>query len=213
MGKFTPIFESLSEAAIRGARHADMKLPQLTRNHSDQLDDWVRKIRDKDRFDDNPDTPTKPDVHRPGDGTPPIDRDRNPDWLNDRLDRTDLPFWRRRMAEGDQFNHQNYHRYSQSEVRTKDGKFLDSYNPGHEIVSRKNTQLDSVQPETAQKYINELLAKYGPGTKLADGRTLRGDQVLEVPVQNGTVPREIIEYANGKEPPVIIRDVLGNQYN
>ena len=37
MGKFKPIFESLSEAAVRGARHADVKLPQLAKNHADQL--------------------------------------------------------------------------------------------------------------------------------------------------------------------------------
>ncbi|WP_309129950.1 glycohydrolase toxin TNT-related protein, partial [Microbacterium sp.] len=66
---FKPIFDSLSEAALRGARHADAKLPQLARNHSDQLDDWVKKIRGEDRFDGKPDTPTKPDPHKPQDGT------------------------------------------------------------------------------------------------------------------------------------------------
>ncbi|WP_203136969.1 hypothetical protein [Microbacterium sp. JZ31] len=65
MGKFKPIFDSLSEAALRGARHADAKLPQLARNHGDQLDDWVRRVRGEDRFDDKPDTPTKPDTVEP----------------------------------------------------------------------------------------------------------------------------------------------------
>ena len=213
MGKFKPVFESLADAAIRGARHADLKLPQLTRNHSDQIDTFLRRTRGQDHFDDTPDTVPKPDTHKPGDSNPPIDPNRNPDWLNERLARTDLPFWRRRMAEGDQFNHQNHDRYPENEVRTKDGKYLDSYDPANEIVSRKHTQLDSVRPETAQNYIDECLAKYGPNTELADGRTLEGDAILEVPVQNGTVPPEIIAYANGKEPPVIIRDVLGNVYN
>ncbi|WP_309067888.1 hypothetical protein, partial [Microbacterium sp.] len=209
---FKPIFDSLSEAALRGARHADAKLPQLARNHSDQLDDWVKKIRGEDRFDGKPDTATRPDAHTPG-TPPPVDRTRNPDWLNERLDRTDLPYWRRRMAEGQQFNYQNHHRYPENEVRTADGKYVDSYDPPIAIVSRKNTQLDGVRPETAMRYLDEVLAKYAPSTRLADGRVLEGDPILEVPVQNGTVPQEIIDYANGLEPRVIIRDVLGNVYS
>ncbi|WP_309129953.1 hypothetical protein [Microbacterium sp.] len=65
MGTFKPIFESLSEAALRGARHADVKLPQLARNHSDQLDDWITRIRDEDRFDGRPDLADRPDAHAP----------------------------------------------------------------------------------------------------------------------------------------------------
>lgn len=59
MGKFKPIFESLSEAAVRGARHADVKLPQLAKNHADQLDDFVRRTRKQDKFTDKPDTPQR----------------------------------------------------------------------------------------------------------------------------------------------------------
>ncbi|WP_203136974.1 DNA/RNA non-specific endonuclease [Microbacterium sp. JZ31] len=62
MGKFKPIFDSLSEAALRGARHADAKLPQLARNHGDQLDDWVRRVRGEDRFDDKPDDASRTDA-------------------------------------------------------------------------------------------------------------------------------------------------------
>lgn len=69
MSKLKPIFESLHEAAVRGARRADLKLHQLADNHADQLDDWVKKIRDKDKFDDKPDAPKKPDAHKPGDGS------------------------------------------------------------------------------------------------------------------------------------------------
>ena len=50
MGKFKPVFESLADAAIRGARHADLKLPQLTRNHSDQIDTFLRRTRGQDHF-------------------------------------------------------------------------------------------------------------------------------------------------------------------
>jgi hypothetical protein len=214
MGRFRPVFDSLSEAALRGARHADVRLPELTRRHRDQIDDWVRRIRDEDRFDGAPDVPRDRTPPGRGDGAPPIDRSRNPDWLNERLDRSDLPYWRRRMAEGDQFNYQNHHRYPENEVRTGDGNRVDSYDPDRgEIVSRKHTQLDSVRPETAQRYIDEILAKYRPGGALADGRSLDGDPILEVPVQNGPVPQSIIDHANGLEPPVIIRDVLGTVYN
>ncbi|MFT3797984.1 hypothetical protein [Microbacterium sp.] len=146
-------------------------------------------------------------------GNPPIVRSLNPQWLNDRLDRKDLPFWRRRMAEGDQFNYQNRHRYPQNEVTLGNGKRLDSYLPGDEIVSRKNTQLDSVRPETAKSYIDEILSKYAPGTPISGGGELRGTPILEVPVQNGPVPQAIIDHANGKEPRVLIRDVLGTMYN
>ncbi|MFT4214740.1 MAG: hypothetical protein QM622_08190 [Microbacterium sp.] len=144
---------------------------------------------------------------------PPIDRSRNPQWLNDRLDRTDLPFWRRRMAEGDQFNYQNRHRYPQNEVTLGNGRRLDSYDPDIDIVSRKNTQFDSVRPETAKSYIDEILSKYPPGTPIKGGGKLEGDLVLEIPVQNRPVPQEIIDHANGKEPQVLIRDVLGTVYN
>jgi len=66
VGKFRPIFDSLSEAAVRGARHADVRLPELTRRHRDQIDDWVRRIRDEDRFDDAPDAPAAPGARTPG---------------------------------------------------------------------------------------------------------------------------------------------------
>lgn len=182
--------------------------------HGRQLGDMVRGLRSTQRR--NRDGAGDLDSTRfPGTSTnPPIDRSRNPQWLNERLDRTDLPFWRRRMAEGDQFNYQNHHRYPQNEVTLGNGKRVDSYDPDVEIVSRKNTQLDSVQPGTAMAYIDEVGRKYAPGTQIAGGGQLQGDLILEVPVQNsGSIPQSIIDHANGKEPPVIIRDVLGNVYN
>lgn len=192
---FRPIMRALDDAPVhlrqlRGAVDG-MKAKQI-RNRDG--------VTDIDKFD------------APG-GNPPIDRSRNPDWLNERLDRDDLPFWRRRMAEGDQFNYQNHHRYPQNEVTLGNGKRLDSYLPGEVIVSRKNTQLDNVRPETANSYIDELVNKYPPGTPIKGGGELEGDLVLEVPVQNGDVPQSVIDHANGKKPPVIIRDVLGNEYN
>lgn len=144
---------------------------------------------------------------------PPIDPARNPDWLNERLDRDDLEPWEQRVARGQEFNYQNHHRYPHNEVRLANGKRLDSYVPDKEIVSRKHTQLDSVKPETAKSYIDEILKKYPPGTPISGGGELRGDLILEVPVQGGSIPQLVIDHANGKEPQVIIRDVLGNEYN
>lgn len=85
MGKFKPVFESLADAAIRGARHADLKLPQLTRKHSDQIDTFLRRTRGQDHFDDTPDMAARPDVRKPGDSTlvprtETLDAEGNIDW-------------------------------------------------------------------------------------------------------------------------------------
>ncbi len=146
-------------------------------------------------------------------GNPPIDPDRNPDWLKERLSRDGLEPWEERVARGQEFNYQNHHRYPHNEVRLANGKRLDSYVPGELIVSGKYTQLGSIRPETAKSYIDEILRKYPPGMPIKGGGRIDGDLVLEVPVQDGHVPQVILDHANGKEPPVSIIDVLGNRYN
>lgn len=106
---------------------------------------------------------------------------------------------------------------------------LDSYNPHTgEIVSRKYTQLSEVSEETAIRYLKELSDKYAPGTKIADvpsnisganagifkenrGRTLRGQMILEVPVQAKAVPKRMIDYASLKG--IKIRDTNNHIYN
>ena len=184
---------------------------RIAKDLSDFVGDFGKKTRGGDAFDGKPDMPNAPDRPR----NPPIDRDKNPDWLNDRLDDPSLEYWRRRMVEGDQFNYQNHQRYPQNEVTLDNGKRLDSYRPGEEIVSRKNSQLDGNTPkvDTAKRYIDEVLNKYAPGTGIKGGGDLDGVPILEVPVQNGGVSQDIIDYANSKQPPVVIRDVLGNIYN
>ncbi|MEV8018421.1 hypothetical protein AB0O76_19195 [Streptomyces sp. NPDC086554] len=62
-------------------------------------------------------TPSQSSGSGKGSGAPP--------WLRDR--------WRK----GDQFNRDNWHRYPQNEITLENGKRLDSYRPGKEIVSRK----------------------------------------------------------------------------
>ena len=105
---------------------------------------------------------------------------------------------------------------------------LDSYNPHTgEIVSRKYTQLSEVSEETAIRYLKELLDKYAPGSIIADvpsnrtgvnkgifevnqGSDLKGEMILEVPVQKKSVPKSILKYAQDKK--IQIRDINGNVY-
>ena len=105
---------------------------------------------------------------------------------------------------------------------------LDSYNPHTgEIVSRKYTQLSEVSEETAIRYLKELSDKYAPGSIIADvpsnrtgvnkgifevnqGSDLKGEMILEVPVQKKSVPKSILKYARVKK--IQIRDINGNVY-
>jgi hypothetical protein len=97
---------------------------------------------------------------------------------------------------------------------------LDSYIPGEEIVSRKHTQLAEVNPSTAEEYLAEIDRKYAPGTPIADtpgnreklgeaeiGRGLDGRKILEVPVQNGPIPQDILDDAARRN--IRIRDEQG----
>ena len=106
---------------------------------------------------------------------------------------------------------------------------LDSYDPQTgEIVSRKYTQLSEVSEETAIRYLKELSDKYSPGSIIADvpsnktgsnekifelngDNVLRGQMILEVPVQHKAVPKEVINYANLKG--IKIRDTNNHIYN
>ena len=105
---------------------------------------------------------------------------------------------------------------------------LDSYVPGKEIVSRKYTQLSEVSEETAIRYLKELSDKYAPGSIIADvpsnrtglnkgifevnqGRDLKGQMILEVPVQAKAVPKRVIDYASLKG--IKIRDINNHIYN
>ncbi|GAB3634239.1 hypothetical protein GCM10027421_35930 [Microbacterium shaanxiense] len=153
-------------------------------------------------------------------------------------------FWR-----GEIFNIENHHRYPLNELHvTKPGSALggsgvpdahqpsynrvDSVVPGEQIVSRKNTQLAEVRPQTAQSYLNELKNKYDPDLRdvvVADtptnrrdlaaagfdpdniiGRPLAGDQVLEVPPQNSPPPASFLKAA--MERGIEVKDVKGTEW-
>ncbi|WP_260609245.1 PrsW family intramembrane metalloprotease [Streptomyces sp. WAC 01325] len=133
-----------------------------------------------------------------------------PQWLRDKWNK-----WR-------EFNQDNWPRYPANEVYLENGKYLDSYRPGKEIVSRKQTQISKIKPESFKDYLREIQQKYKAGTKIPDtpkaraeypqliGKPLKGKYYLEVPVQSAPVPEWALKEAANHG--VIIRDVQGFVY-
>ena len=135
------------------------------------------------------------------------------------------PEWLTRVIEGNRFNETQRKVYPVNELYIKrpNGRYviLDSYNPiTGEIVSRKFSQLANVKPETAISYLRELAVKYPSGSTIADVRTtpktlkgavLSGTQILEVPVQERSIPGSIL--AEARKLGILIRDVAGKVYN
>jgi len=120
------------------------------------------------------------------------------------------PAWLARLDAGNAFNAERSTAYPFNEVYIESPKGagytrLDSYNPSAgEIVSRKFTQLSDVQGQTALNYINEIPAKYPVNGTIANvpssgelvGARLRGQYILEVPVQVNPVPQSVLDAAN-----------------
>ncbi len=136
-----------------------------------------------------------------------------------------LPVWLQRMKDGNDFNRSQAAKYPHNElyIDSPDGSGrytrLDSYNPlSGDIVSRKHTQLSSVNESSAINYINEAVKKYPPGAIIASvpssgslgGMTLQGKLILEVPPQQRPIPKSILEHAASRN--VIIRDSNGRIY-
>jgi len=125
--------------------------------------------------------------------------------------------------EGMKFNLAQAHRFEANEITLGNGKRLDSYTHEMAIVSRKNSQLADLEPSTAIQYLREHLTKYSPGEIISDtararehfphliGEELKGERVLEVPVQTRPVPPEILQYASDVK--VSIHDITGKIYN
>jgi len=137
-----------------------------------------------------------------------------PDWLKERWEA------------GNNFNKENRPRYPYNEVELEakevGGKkyVVDSYAPNKEIVSRKFTQLSEVQEKTAKSYLNEITKKYSSGSKISNGTfnpnalkggRLKGELILEIPVQNKPIPQTILDEATKNR--IIIRDIKGKVYN
>jgi hypothetical protein len=133
--------------------------------------------------------------------------------------------WREVVADwraGVAFNRAQWWRFDANEITLGNRKRLDSYVPGEEIVSRKQSQLADLEPATAREYLNEIIKKYPVGEVIKDtakarrdyphlvGEEISGKTYLEVPVQNRPVPEIILQHANAKE--IIIRDVTRHVY-
>jgi hypothetical protein len=128
-----------------------------------------------------------------------------------------------RMQQGNDFDSAQRGVYTADQLRLENGRFLDSYTPGAEIVSRKHTQLAEISPAQAEKHVNEILDKYAPGNTISDtpannarypelvGQQLAGEMVLEVPIQDAPVPPEFGDWA--ARMGVTIRDFNGQILN
>ncbi|AXP81953.1 hypothetical protein CJ739_2888 [Mariniflexile rhizosphaerae] len=93
---------------------------------------------------------------------------------------------------GHDFNEKARDVYKYNEVTLKNGKRLDSYMPGQEIISRKATTLVDIKPATFKSYLQELITKYPKGAEINapkfkgffDNKVLDGDYFLEIPLSN-----------------------------
>jgi len=99
--------------------------------------------------------------------------------------------WLSNVRRGQRFNRTRQRAYDYKEIYLENGKILNSYVPGTQIVSRKATDLDNIKPETFERYVKEIDQKYAPGTKIRsnkypelDGTELSGRKILEVPDSN-----------------------------
>lgn len=115
------------------------------------------------------------------------------------------------MARGNEFNRKaeknNWYQYN--EVHLENGKRLDSYDAVKgEIVSRKATDLESIELSTFESYLKEMKNKYSAGIKIRsdkyknqlDGKVLKGRQILEIPESNKNFDKiqEYIDLAKNK---------------
>mgnify|MGYP000984198675 CR=1 FL=1 len=106
--------------------------------------------------------------------------------------------------------------------------FADHLAEGTSIVEFEVRKEVKVGEKTAIGYLKELSEKYSPGSVIADvpsnrvganagifeengGKTLRGQMILEVPVQKEPVPEKVLDYAN--EHRIKIRDTNNKIYN
>ncbi|MDR7002893.1 hypothetical protein [Neobacillus niacini] len=77
-----------------------------------------------------------------------------------------------------------------------------------------------MQEKTAKSYLNEIIKKYPLGSKISTGTfnpnilkegRLKGELILEVPVQNKPIPQIVLDEATKNR--IIIRDINRNIYN
>jgi hypothetical protein len=136
---------------------------------------------------------------------------RRPQWLDD-------------VERGTNFEKAHAFDYPHREVYIErpGGRYyrLDAYDPfSGEIVSWKNTNFSQISERTAIDYLDELARKYPPNARIAKvpssgplaGQRLRGQMILEVPLQTRPIPKAVLDHAKAKR--IVIRDVYGNVYS
>jgi hypothetical protein len=135
------------------------------------------------------------------------------------------PEWLVRLQQGNEFNRAHSFDYPYRELYIEDPRATDGYvkvdaydDVKQEIISRKNTQFANIDVDTGRAYVRELVAKYPPGSKIADvpssgplaGQRLQGTMILEVPMQSAPIPPPVLQEA--VKSGITIRDVYGNLY-
>jgi hypothetical protein len=202
-----------TESAIAGTEAA-AEIEQLK---AAQLADQAAQARGKLGISPTGDVsldPWKPEPRPEPGRIPELDQARTAEDL--RLDKQE------NLMRGNDFDSASGGRYPASQVWLENGKRLDGYDPGKEIVTHKSTQL-AAQEDAAAKAVHEALDKYDPGNVIADtprnrqlypdlvGKPLRGELILEVPVQQQPVSPEFGAWA--KRLGVTIRDEDGFVHN
>ncbi|MGO4857873.1 WXG100-like domain-containing protein [Arthrobacter sp. 2MCAF14] len=138
--------------------------------------------------------------------------EKTPQWIKNKLISPAMKPFEEKIWLGQAFNYENRARYPLNELVLSNGKRLDSYIPGEEIISRKYTQLWEIQDTTALGYLKELQDKYAPGEIAArTGRPIDRKWILEVPPQINPIPQNVLDYATKDE--ITIRDISGKLYN
>lgn len=83
--------------------------------------------------------------------------------------------------------------YPYHQVTLANGRRVDSYDPeSGEIIERKATDFDAIEPETFERYLSDTLNRYPVGEPInapkyggaLEGQTLQGRYILEVPDSN-----------------------------
>jgi hypothetical protein len=140
----------------------------------------------------------------------------------------DLDDLRIARERGQDYNRAMAHDYFANEVLLENGKILDSYNPGTDIVSRKHTQIVRLSESTWTDYLEEFGEKYRRGTLVKDcavarreypsiiKQPLAGAYVLEVAEQEGASSDRRDELnerlALAQRWGVVVRDHAGTVY-
>jgi hypothetical protein len=161
-----------------------------------------------------------------------VDEWKKIDGLDDAAKKSSKPEWLKKIQDGNAFNKERsaFYPYNEVYIKKPDGSGyyrLDSYKLDEEIVSRKFTQLGDIQEQTAFSYLQELKTKYPVEAEIANVPTsqkllgeisktgkaprLRGELILEVPVQNRNISQNILDFANKND--ITIRDINGRIYN